>query len=237
MMEKRSQGRPCRGDNEVGRLRIVDSLQQMLRDQSFEDLSRKSIAKHIGVTPALITYYFPSRESLIEEATKPIIEAYSNSIRTIIYSNLDTATKLSRLVRTLVDAYRYDAGILKAYSDLVSRRDKSSTFDYLELISSDISVFLTELLQRRPYSAYDLAALQGAIWGMCASVARMEWTHEQIDTSINLSFPCEADYLTPVLNLLNGGLGFNGLEGAPAPRARGTKTAARRAVADAMESV
>jgi AcrR family transcriptional regulator len=206
MSDKRSQGRPCRGVNEVGRLRIVASLQQMLRERPFDDLSRKSIAKHIGVTPALITYYFPSKQSLIEEAATPIINEYIQKIKSVLQSQSDNPTKLRHLVRTLVDCYRYDAGILKAYSDIVLNQDSSNPINHIELISTEISAFFAELVDTNVCNRYDIAALQGAIWGMCVAVARAEWLQDKHTENTEIISDDENTSLSSVFNLLDGGL-------------------------------
>jgi AcrR family transcriptional regulator len=220
MSDKRSQGRPCRGVNEVGRLRIVASLQQMLRERPFDDLSRKSIAKHIGVTPALITYYFPSRQSLIEEAAMPIIDGYIRKIQAVLHSDDDNSTKLRKLVRTLVDCYRYDAGILKAYNDIVLNQESSNPINHIEVISTDISLFFAELIDTNVCSRYDIAALQGAIWGMCVAVARAEWLQDQVKGTPDPSVAEETASMSSVFNLLDGGLTSLGLAKASRPRHR-----------------
>lgn len=219
MIEKRSQGRPCRGINEVGRNRIIANLQQMLRERPFDDLSRKSIAKHIGVTPALITYYFPSRQSLIEEAAMPIIKVYVSNIRDILDSSSDNPTKLRLLVRALVNCYRYDAGILKAYNDIVLNQESSNPINHLEVISPDISLFFEELIDTKLCTRYDIAALQGAIWGMCVAVAQAEWLQDQTGGQ-GFSADDETASMSSVFNLLDGGLLSLGLGNTSRPKRR-----------------
>ncbi len=69
--EKRAQGRPARGENEVGSHKIVEGMRNALRTTKTVNVTRKDIASFAGVTPALVTYYFPERNGLIEAATFP----------------------------------------------------------------------------------------------------------------------------------------------------------------------
>ena len=78
--EKRAQGRPARGDNEVGSQKIVEGMQVALRTLQTTNVTRKEIAWYAGVTPALVTYYFPERNALIEAATLPVVEALVDKV-------------------------------------------------------------------------------------------------------------------------------------------------------------
>ena len=186
MLIKRSQGRPCRGTNEVGRARIIERLQQALRAEPIDDLSRKSIAEHIGITPALITYYFPSKQSIIEEATRPVVEAYMRDIKTIAQSDAENSDKLHSIIELLLRCYRSDTGIIRAYESAF-RADKSKK-SFIDAISRELAALVDKLIGPDLDCDFKKAAVQGAITGMCEIVAQSEqdslrWPGARSDTN------------------------------------------------------
>jgi AcrR family transcriptional regulator len=206
MRDKRSQGRPPRGGNEVGSERIIESMREMLRSRSFESLSRKCLAEHASVTPALITYYFPSKDGLIEEATKPIVEDYARQLGAILRADEAPDSKLRQVIRLLVSSQKRDAGIFDAYSDLVRKSGRSSKPNYVDLMARELSDFFGQWVNKGAVSESHPGMLQGALWGMCQFAAQTEMSSEPLRQEEAADLPSEFDQVTPIFLFIKGGL-------------------------------
>ena len=114
--EKRAQGRPARGDNEVGSQKIVEGMQVALRTLQTTNVTRKEIAWYAGVTPALVTYYFPERNALIEAATLPVVEALVDKVSACLEQTSSPQAALPHAVNVLLEYYARDAAIIDLFS-------------------------------------------------------------------------------------------------------------------------
>jgi AcrR family transcriptional regulator len=206
MCDKRLQGRPPRGGNEVGSERIIESLREMLRSRSFEATSRKCLAEYAGVTPALITYYFPSKDGLIEEATKPVVEDYARQLGAILKADDEPDSKLRSIISLLVSCYTRDGGILDAYSELVRKNGRSLKPNYIDLMAQELSDFFCQWFNMGGVSDPHPAMLQGALWGMCQFAAQTELSPEPLMCDEVTDLPTEFDRVTPIYLLITGGL-------------------------------
>jgi AcrR family transcriptional regulator len=207
MYDKRSQGRPSRGGNEVGSDRIVESLRGMLRSRRFDHASRKNLAEYAGVTPALITYYFPSKDGLIEQATKPIMEEYASQLQSILSGDDEPDSKLRRVISLLVGCYERDAGILDVYSELVRARGDSLKPNYIDVMSQELSKFFTDWFEKSSMPMHHCAMMQGALWGMCQFVAQIKSARDTAMSNGIEDIPAvqDVDRVTPIYDLMKGG--------------------------------
>ena len=151
MLIKRSQGRPCRGSNEVGRARIIECLQQ---------------------ARGLVACCVASQEGIIEGAPRPVVESYMREIKMIAQSDAENIEKLRNIIELLLRCYRSDTGIIRAYEN-VFRADKSKK-SFIDTISRELAVLVEKLSGPNLDCDYKRAAVQGAITGMCEVVARSE---------------------------------------------------------------
>ena len=76
MSEACSVGRRPAGQEEVGRTRIRERTRALLKERSRTDLQRQDVARKVGGSPALISYYFPDMSSLFKAATELTMEDY-----------------------------------------------------------------------------------------------------------------------------------------------------------------
>lgn len=63
--EKRAQGRPVAGANDVGRERLLSTTQKLLQELPPARVTIARIAQEANVDPALVRYYFGSRTALL----------------------------------------------------------------------------------------------------------------------------------------------------------------------------
>ena len=177
MTVTRAQGRPRRGTAEVGRDGIISRLQVVYRSGGDLDHSRKTLAALAGVTPALITYYFPKKEVLLEAISRPVIKQYREDMEKIIFSQTaSNEAKLNNLVILLMGLYSTDCGLLDTYVSLIRKTGQNGNVTRCEVtrMTTMLSDFFTGWRQRPSESGFDAAVLQGVIWGMCRFVALID---------------------------------------------------------------
>lgn len=168
---QRTEGRPTRGTNEAGLRRIVNGMRAALRSRHNIHVTRKEIAQCAGVTPALVTYYFPEKDSLIEATTVPIVDAMVESVKTCLNGERDPRQKLLQAVDILIASYARDAAIIDLFiSYRASKADKLP--DLMGEMDAAFVTFFGEWLQHNRDRIYDAVYLQKAVIGMCKIVAR-----------------------------------------------------------------
>ena len=172
VLEKRAQGRPARGDNEVGSQKIVEGMQVALRTLQTTNVTRKEIAWYAGVTPALVTYYFPERNALIEAATLPVVETLLEKVSACLEQTQSAQLALPNAVNVLLEYYGRDAAIIDLFSEYKASATNSEIPDLLRDLEGVVISFFTRWLIETKTCVYDAEFLQKAMIGMCRAVAR-----------------------------------------------------------------
>ena len=172
VLEKRAQGRPARGDNEVGSQKIVEGMQVALRTLQTTNVTRKEIAWYAGVTPALVTYYFPERNALIEAATLPVVEALVEKVSACLEATSAPQLALPNAVNVLLEYYGRDAAIIDLFSEYKATATNTEIPDLLRDLEYTVMSFFKRWLHEAKTCVYDAEFLQKAMIGMCRAVAR-----------------------------------------------------------------
>ena len=165
-----TQGRPARGTNEAGPQKIVDGLRLALRERQNIHVTRKEIAQYARVTPALVTYYYPEKDNLIEAATFPIVDAMVDAVEKCLTGARSPQVNLLEAIDLLIASYARDAAIIDLFS--AYRASKPDTLpDVLGRMDVAFKMFFDHWLKESKNSVYDAAYLQQAAIGMCKIVA------------------------------------------------------------------
>ncbi len=172
VQEKRAQGRPARGDNEVGSQKIVEGMQVALRTLQTTNVTRKEIAWYAGVTPALVTYYFPERNALIEAATLPVVAALVDKVSAHLDQTSTPQLALPDAVNVMLEYYGRDSAIIDLFSEYKAADAKTEVPDLLKDLEYVVVSFFTRWLGTHMNCIYDAEFLQRAMMGMCRAVAR-----------------------------------------------------------------
>jgi AcrR family transcriptional regulator len=171
MHEKRAQGRPGRGTDEVGKTKVIEGTRAFLRSQS-RDLTRKDIAEFIGVTPALVSYYFPERFELVEAATAPVVADHADRLQSVVRSHVEPHEKLRRVISSLIDLHFQDGKIVDYFSAHVAHCAKYKGANHYNNVLREVSAAADEYLRQlgdAPFSAEFIAI---SLWGICKFVAQ-----------------------------------------------------------------
>ena len=141
MSEKtiRSSGRPHRKDRkDVSQASILKNALKLSRKTPLQDLSIVTVAKVLGVTPALIHYYIGGRDSLTSGVMNLF---YRDLLKKWPESSLDWQADLKSASKVIYDHFVYYAGVA-AY--VVS----NSRFRIFQLDDGESHDFGVDLLER-----------------------------------------------------------------------------------------
>jgi AcrR family transcriptional regulator len=202
MNGKHARARPRSGADQAGGQHIIYSVRAMLRARRSDWASRKSLARFSGISPALVTHYFPDKVVLVEEATKPIVEEYARQLRAILDSTQAPDAKLREIISLLVTCYKRDAGILDAYQELARQKKNMFRPNYVAMMIDDLENFFGDWSHQEKVAAPP-AMLQGALWGMCQLVAQANSATEISDQERQAG---DLDSKTTIYHLMTGGL-------------------------------
>ena len=120
-----------------------------MRERPRADLQRNEIARYAGVTPALISYYFPDRSNLFEAAAHPVIESYVADVRSIIGSNRHLIDRLNDLIFLFVKFNYQEGHLLDFYLEHIERTSAKKNMQLLEEIYREMLTFFEELLRTK----------------------------------------------------------------------------------------
>ena len=190
---KRVQGRPTRGANEVGSQKIVEGMRVALRAQQHSNVSRKDVALQAGVTPALVTYYFPERRRLIEAATLPIVQALVGKIKGCTERNGEARRHLVEATEILLEYYTRDAVIIALFDHHRASTPDSALPDLSRELDACLTLFFERWLSENPGSVYDADFLQKALVGACKSMTRRRIAASDRDTTDDLDYRGSAE--------------------------------------------
>ena len=156
---------------DVGRDLIVRRTRAAMRDRKGADLSREDIARYAGVTPALISYYFPDRSSLFEAIAGPIIGRYGDDVRQAIDADQALNERLKGLIRVYLAVHYRERHLLDFYIGSARKGGKDFNLALLTQIQAAAVAFVGELLDGNCLLGECPHAVQSTLWGMCKQIA------------------------------------------------------------------
>ena len=172
-MDKRRQGRPKRGESEVGLSYILRSARDAMRSRPFDILSRKDLSMAVGVTPALISYYFPRGVDVADLVLSPVIHAHLQHLKRTIDGPGSADFRLKIAYRGLIDAFAADKGLFDAYEALASMWPQRR-FTLVDEMRSALSGLVKQCPILHASSPQTASILHAAIWGMCKAAGDIE---------------------------------------------------------------
>lgn len=183
---KRMQGRPLRGAGDVGREKLVEAARTVLRRRVPASLSRKAVADVAGVTPALVSYYFPDPDSLVAAATWPLIGKRIDELMGIVDDSTSWQDRLTRAVGFLV-------ALNEAETTLIDRMIEAWRNKTLDPVLDDAYGRLRDFylggVEAGAWRSLDPDLFLHAIWGMCKAVAeaRMIGMNNRVTMVVDLA--------------------------------------------------
>jgi AcrR family transcriptional regulator len=165
---KRTQGRPPRNSGMNGRDKLIEATRMYLRSNRKMSLTRTEIAQGCGVTPALISYYFKDKKSLLDAVMKPLIRAYQQELNTVLSAEASPAEKMKGLIRLLIGMNFENAFLMDyMFRDVASQQMDADDRAVIDIFHRAISALAGDLVTRELWRAADLLMIEVALWGMC----------------------------------------------------------------------
>lgn len=98
---RRSRGRPANSDSRDFRREILDAAETLFAERGFAATTTRRIAERVGVTPAMIHYYFGSKKALFREVLDQALLPLAKAITELRASGQSALEQFPRLVMRL----------------------------------------------------------------------------------------------------------------------------------------
>ena len=126
---------------------MIEKMREIMKSKPKIDIQRREIAEFMGVTPALVGYYFPDKRSLIEEAADPLIDEYIAQIKGRMAAANDPLETLRQLVYIFIKFNQESGYLLDFYLEHVATRRNHSSAPKLREVSEEMNGFFSSLMR------------------------------------------------------------------------------------------
>jgi AcrR family transcriptional regulator len=169
-IRKRAQGRPNEGRNSVGPELLLRAARELLEQLPPAQVTRAAVARHAGVDPNLIRYYFKDRDSLLLAVVEEIVNEESKLIASGS-TNGNPADRLRAQVRRLMDFHQrhpyFHRLLTEEIATLKSQRARQLQHRLNRLMLDLYGGILREGAKDKSLRALDPVFVHIAIAGMC----------------------------------------------------------------------
>jgi AcrR family transcriptional regulator len=150
---RRSKGRPKREDHKVGAETLILKTCDLLRTTPPHKITIAAVARHAGVNPALIRYYFGDRSSLMIAVARHLLNETA-AMREALTTPESAERAIRRMVRSLIDLHReYPAFRELFFNDIMNMPSAAARRLFSETIDDGVDrarVMLTLLRDEKP---------------------------------------------------------------------------------------
>lgn len=168
---KRMQGRPPRNSGINGREKLIEATRLYLQSNRKMSLTRTEIAQGCVVTPALISYYFKDKKSLLDAVTKPLLRSYRTRLTNIFSMHTGADTRMRQVIRLLLELNTEDAFLVDHVLGRWGRADlDTEDRAAVDAFQSAIAELVRELLRLGEWRAADPTFAETALWGICRAL-------------------------------------------------------------------
>jgi AcrR family transcriptional regulator len=171
---KRTQGRPPRSSGINGRDKLIEATRLYLQSNRKMSLTRTEIAHGCGVTPALISYYFKDKKSLLDAVTKPLVKIYRQQLGLALAVDGSAEDKMRRVIRLLLELNRENAFLVDyTLRDIASQQIDAEDRAVIDVFHDAIAGLSGELVALGVWHSTDPMMTEVALWGMCRAFGEM----------------------------------------------------------------
>ena len=156
----------------MGRTRLLDRTRDALKSKPKIDMQRREIATFAGVTPALVSYYYPDKWDLFAAAARPVVEGYVEEVREILHQVTGPRLKVLHLVILFIDFNFHQGYLLDFYLENSNRMARQEDLASLKEIYGEMLVFFGSLLRDGLVRGDTPEFIQSTLWGLCKYVAQ-----------------------------------------------------------------
>lgn len=173
----RLRGRPRQNESEVGRDKLIEQSRKVMKLRPKMDIQRREIADIVGVTPALINYYFPDKWTLLEAAAYPYIRDLVTAVEQVLDAPSTNAQKLEGLISTYL-MFQEKSGYALYYYIISSKKlQKRENFDILKSTRSRVYDLIRQNLAIDMPNGHGAATVHAMLWSVCECLGRLPFYH------------------------------------------------------------
>ena len=117
----------------------------------------QSIADEVGVTKAMIHYYFDSRENLFREAFREAYDTLMNGLLSTLETEEPLFLKIEHFVEAAIERFHSDPALVDFITNALNKYPESTSGLMQELMDYDASVFEKQL--KEAADNYEIASV------------------------------------------------------------------------------
>lgn len=168
----RSVGRPQLHHGPNGRAKLLAKTRELLKLKPRVNLQRQEIAKFAGVTPALVSYYFPDKWDLIEAAAATVIEEHVNDVMSIVTDAEPDAEHIHRLAFVYVSFILHNGHMLDFFLENITSWKRQERLAQFVDLHKAVAAFFSRLMQQKILEARDSTIFRILLWSTAHSIAQ-----------------------------------------------------------------
>jgi len=165
---RRGKGRPGKAEASVGRERILEATAAFLHEHPLSELSAASLARAADFDPALVHYYFGSKDRLLTELI--ILETGKRTAEGLHFlsDTGDIEQRFRRRVRALLEADATRPYLLELLGSRIFTKNDAAAQAVLEVLASRGVTLAGKLIEDGQLRRVDPAFLHMLILGACS---------------------------------------------------------------------
>ena len=202
----RGPGRPAGARSGAARESLIDAAHQVMAEQGYPRVTLRQVADRAGVQPALVSYYFGSKQGLL----RAVIERVSQQMHGTLHAAASSDQPADQAIRSLTHAV-LEALMAAPYGprlmvEQVLFGDEEVVDDYVDSFArpnlEDIRALLREGEARGELRPVEVKFLTPVLMGACAffflgmPIHRRLFGFDQVDSALAAEF---ADFVSDVL--------------------------------------
>ncbi|MCJ2082829.1 TetR/AcrR family transcriptional regulator [Methylobacterium sp. J-090] len=172
--QARSRGRPPRSESVGGRRKLIELARKIMSLRPRTDIQRREIANVVGVTPALINYYFPDKWSLLEAAAYPIVVDLIDAVEYLLDSSVLPVQKLEALIAVYLVYHKNNGYALEYYINASINLEKQHNIDLIKSCRSKVYDLIRQNTPDTIPQTLGAEIVHSMLWGVCESLGRLQ---------------------------------------------------------------
>lgn len=126
--------------------------------KGFEGARLQTIADNIGVTKAMIHYYYETKENLFREVFREACDTVMGSLLNILETEEPLFKKIEQFVGAAIERFHTEPALVNFITSALNRNPESTVRLMQELMAYDASIFEKQL--REAASNYEIASIE-----------------------------------------------------------------------------
>ena len=130
------------------KIQIVDVAEKLFSEKGFEGTSIRDISKHAKINIAMVSYYFGSKERLLEALILYKTSDLKLQLENLLQENLEPIEKVNKLIEIYINRISCNKGIFRVlHFELNSEKREKSMIAFTELKKGNLKSVETIIAQ------------------------------------------------------------------------------------------